>query len=126
MTSIVSKFITVKTIPWLSFAKIVNESFAASHNFDTVVTVSFWRMVMATGSCAGIENYSRYLTGSKPGEPPPTCLNIFRTIVLCSSTKAHDETVSAKGLGLSRQRKVSTASRNPALPVVRPSDIFCA
>jgi excinuclease ABC subunit B len=29
-------------------------------------------MMMATGSCAGIENYSRYLTGRKPGEPPPT------------------------------------------------------
>ena len=26
----------------------------------------------ATGSCAGIENYSRYLTGRRPGEPPPT------------------------------------------------------
>ncbi len=29
-------------------------------------------MMVATGSCAGIENYSRYLTGRKPGEPPPT------------------------------------------------------
>ena len=29
-------------------------------------------MIDATGSCAGIENYSRYLTGRKPGEPPPT------------------------------------------------------
>lgn len=29
-------------------------------------------MMIATGSCAGIENYSRYLTGRKPGEPPPT------------------------------------------------------
>ncbi|HEV2188467.1 MAG TPA: excinuclease ABC subunit UvrB [Stellaceae bacterium] len=29
-------------------------------------------MIEATGSCAGIENYSRYLTGRKPGEPPPT------------------------------------------------------
>src|SRR6202045_500116 len=29
-------------------------------------------MMEATGSCAGIENYSRYLTGRKPGEPPPT------------------------------------------------------
>ena len=29
-------------------------------------------MLTATGSCAGIENYSRYLTGRKPGEPPPT------------------------------------------------------
>ncbi len=29
-------------------------------------------MLEATGSCQGIENYSRYLTGRKPGEPPPT------------------------------------------------------
>ena len=29
-------------------------------------------MIEATGSCAGIENYSRYLTGRKAGEPPPT------------------------------------------------------
>ena len=29
-------------------------------------------MIDATGSCAGIENYSRYLTGRRPGEPPPT------------------------------------------------------
>ncbi len=29
-------------------------------------------MMEATGSCAGIENYSRYLTGRKRGEPPPT------------------------------------------------------
>ena len=29
-------------------------------------------MIDATGSCAGIENYSRYLTGRRVGEPPPT------------------------------------------------------
>ena len=29
-------------------------------------------MMMATGSCAGIENYSRYLTGRAPGSAPPT------------------------------------------------------
>jgi excinuclease ABC subunit B len=29
-------------------------------------------MITATGSCAGIENYSRHLTGRQPGEPPPT------------------------------------------------------
>ena len=29
-------------------------------------------MMQATGSCASIENYSRYLTGRAPGEPPPT------------------------------------------------------
>ncbi|WP_332764708.1 excinuclease ABC subunit UvrB [Phenylobacterium sp.] len=29
-------------------------------------------MIQATGSCAGIENYSRYLSGRRTGEPPPT------------------------------------------------------
>ncbi len=29
-------------------------------------------MMAATGACAGIENYSRYLTGRPPGSPPPT------------------------------------------------------
>jgi excinuclease ABC subunit B len=35
-------------------------------------TVYDLEMMEATGVCAGIENYSRYLTGRKPGEPPPT------------------------------------------------------
>jgi excinuclease ABC subunit B len=35
-------------------------------------TVYDLEMMEATGSCAGIENYSRYLTGRRPGEPPPT------------------------------------------------------
>ncbi len=29
-------------------------------------------MIETTGSCSGIENYSRYLSGRRPGEPPPT------------------------------------------------------
>ena len=29
-------------------------------------------MMESTGTCRGVENYSRYLTGRKPGEPPPT------------------------------------------------------
>ena len=29
-------------------------------------------MIETTGSCSGIENYSRYLSGRQPGEPPPT------------------------------------------------------
>ena len=35
-------------------------------------TIFDLEMIAATGSCSGIENYSRYLTGRKPGEPPPT------------------------------------------------------
>jgi excinuclease ABC subunit B len=32
-------------------------------------------MLMETGICKGIENYSRHLTGRKPGEPPPTLMD---------------------------------------------------
>lgn len=32
-------------------------------------------MLMETGQCKGIENYSRHLTGRKPGEPPPTLMD---------------------------------------------------
>lgn len=35
-------------------------------------TVFDLEMIEATGTCNGIENYSRYLTGRQPGEPPPT------------------------------------------------------
>ena len=35
-------------------------------------TIFDLEMMEATGACAGIENYSRYLTGRLPGEPPPT------------------------------------------------------
>jgi excinuclease ABC subunit B len=35
-------------------------------------TVADLEMLTTTGSCPGIENYSRYLTGRAPGEPPPT------------------------------------------------------
>ena len=34
-------------------------------------------MLKEMGYCSGIENYSRYLTGRRPGEPPPTLLEYF-------------------------------------------------
>ncbi len=46
-------------------------------------------MLEATGSCQGIENYSRYLTGGNPANRPPTLSNTFRTTRRSSSsTKA--------------------------------------
>jgi hypothetical protein len=45
-------------------------------------------MMEATGSCAGIENYSRYLTGRLPGEPPPTLFEYIPDNACLSSTKA--------------------------------------
>ena len=35
------------------------------------------------GHCSGIENYSRYLTGRSPGEPPRACWTIFHLIGFC-------------------------------------------
>jgi excinuclease ABC subunit B len=45
-------------------------------------------MMEATGSCAGIENYSRYLTGRKPGEPPPTLFEYVpdNALVFCDES----------------------------------------
>ena len=34
-------------------------------------------LLETTGCCSGIENYSRHLTGRKPGEPPPTLVEYF-------------------------------------------------
>ena len=46
-------------------------------------------MMMATGSCAGIENYSRYLTGRKPGEPPPTLFEYLPDNALVFLDESH-------------------------------------
>ncbi|WP_339336093.1 helicase-related protein, partial [uncultured Maricaulis sp.] len=46
-------------------------------------------MLGATGSCAGIENYSRYLTGRKPGEPPPTLFEYIPEDALVFADESH-------------------------------------
>lgn len=46
-------------------------------------------MLEATGSCAGIENYSRYLTGRKPGEPPPTLFEYIPDNALIFIDESH-------------------------------------
>jgi excinuclease ABC subunit B len=46
-------------------------------------------MIAATGSCAGIENYSRYLTGRKPGEPPPTLFEYIPENALLFTDESH-------------------------------------
>ena len=46
-------------------------------------------MLEATGSCAGIENYSRYLTGRKPGEPPPTLFEYLPDKALVFVDESH-------------------------------------
>jgi excinuclease ABC subunit B len=46
-------------------------------------------MLETTGSCKGIENYSRYLTGRKPGEPPPTLFEYLPENALLIVDESH-------------------------------------
>ena len=46
-------------------------------------------MMAATGSCAGIENYSRYLTGRAPGQPPPTLFEYLPPDALLVVDESH-------------------------------------
>jgi excinuclease ABC subunit B len=46
-------------------------------------------MLEATGVCNGIENYSRYLTGRAPGEPPPTLFEFIPDHALVFADESH-------------------------------------
>ncbi|MDA0675956.1 MAG: excinuclease ABC subunit UvrB, partial [Proteobacteria bacterium] len=46
-------------------------------------------MLETTGHCAGIENYSRYLTGRAPGEPPPTLFEYLPANALLVVDESH-------------------------------------
>jgi excinuclease ABC subunit B len=52
-------------------------------------TVFDIEMLEATGSCNGIENYSRYLTGRKPGEPPPTLFEYLPDNAIVFTDESH-------------------------------------
>ncbi len=74
-------------------------------------------MLEATGSCAGIENYSRYLTGRNPGEPPPTLFEYLPDNALVFTDESH-VTVPQIG-GMYRgdyRRKVTLAEYGFRLP----------
>ena len=46
-------------------------------------------MIAAAGHCSGIENYSRYLTGRNPGEPPPTLFEYLPDNCLLFMDESH-------------------------------------
>ena len=46
-------------------------------------------MIEATGACSGIENYSRYLTGRKAGEPPPTLFEYIPENAIIFADESH-------------------------------------
>ncbi|MCR6629031.1 MAG: excinuclease ABC subunit UvrB [Magnetospirillum sp.] len=46
-------------------------------------------MLETTGHCKSIENYSRYLTGRRPGDPPPTLFEYLPPDALCIVDESH-------------------------------------
>ncbi len=65
-------------------------------------------MMDATGSCAGIENYSRYLTGRKPGEPPPTLFEYLPDNALVFVDESHVTIPQIGGMFRGDYRRKST------------------
>lgn len=55
-------------------------------------------MIEEIGHCQGIENYSRYLTGRKEGEPPPTLLNFFPRDFLIIIDESHVSIPQLRGM----------------------------
>ncbi|MDF1578868.1 MAG: excinuclease ABC subunit UvrB [Desulfobulbales bacterium] len=55
-------------------------------------------MIAELGYCNGIENYSRHLTGRKPGEPPPTLLDYFPDDYLLFIDESHIAVPQVRGM----------------------------
>ena len=67
-------------------------------------------MIEATGSCAGIENYSRFLSGRKPGEPPPTLFEYFPDNTLIFVDESHVTVPQLNGMYKGDRSRKSTLS----------------
>ncbi len=74
-------------------------------------------MIAATGSCAGIENYSRFLTGRLPGEPPPTLFEYLPDNALLFVDESHQTVpqIGAMARG-DHRRKITLAEFGFRLP----------
>jgi excinuclease ABC subunit B len=74
-------------------------------------------MINATGSCAGIENYSRFLTGRLPGEPPPTLFEYLPDNALLFVDESHQTVpqIGAMAKG-DHRRKLTLAEYGFRLP----------
>ncbi len=74
-------------------------------------------MIEATGTCAGIENYSRFLSGRKPGEPPPTLFEYFPDNTLVFVDESHVTVPQLNGMFKGdRSRKSTLAEYGFRLP----------
>jgi excinuclease ABC subunit B len=74
-------------------------------------------MIAATGSCAGIENYSRFLTGRLPGEPPPTLFEYLPDNALLFVDESHQTIGQVNGMARGdHRRKLTLAEYGFRLP----------
>jgi excinuclease ABC subunit B len=74
-------------------------------------------MIAATGSCAGIENYSRFLTGRLPGEPPPTLFEYLPENALLFVDESHQTIGQINGMARGdHRRKITLAEYGFRLP----------
>ena len=96
-------------------------------------------MIQATGTCSGIENYSRYLSGRSSGEAPPTLYEFIPENALLIIDESHVTVPQIKGMYLGdRSRKTTLSDYGFRLPscldnrplkfeewdMMRPSTIF--
>ena len=68
-------------------------------------------MIETTGSCSGIENYSRYLSGRKPGEPPPTLYEYIPVDALLFIDESHITCSQISGMYKGDYSRKSTLSQ---------------
>lgn len=74
-------------------------------------------MIAATGSCPGIENYSRFLTGRLPGEPPPTLFEYLPENALLFVDESHQTIGQINGMSRGdHRRKITLAEYGFRLP----------
>jgi excinuclease ABC subunit B len=74
-------------------------------------------MIAATGSCAGIENYSRFLSGRMPGEPPPTLFEYLPENALLFVDESHVSIGQINGMSRGdHRRKLTLAEYGFRLP----------
>ncbi len=67
-------------------------------------------MIAATGSCSGIENYSRHLSGRAPGEPPPTLFEYLPENALLFIDESHVTIPQIRGMFKGDRSRKNTLS----------------
>ena len=65
-------------------------------------------MLKEMGFCRGVENYSRHLTGKKPGEPPPTLLDYLPRDTLVIIDESHQTVPQVRGMFFGDQSRKQT------------------